>query len=241
MKKGTLKVLAVILVVFLVGVTCVFINEGLSKKLSGNLTQISNKQSLIKYIKVNKDFIDVSKEPYNYTVGYSVVKVDIEVGLVSDEYESNVYGGRTLALGSNNITIIVTDKEGQRYTYNLFINRKETSDYLNSLYVKDYDLDFEKTKQDYELKVNNSVSKLDVVATPEDENAVVTIKGNKKIKNKDKVTIEVKSKDNTVRVYTIKINKPGILDVRLLIILIMVLTILSGVFKYIRFSRENNA
>ena len=93
--------------------------------------------------------------------------------------------------------------------------------------------------------MDKNTDKLDLSAITEDENAKVTIKGNKNIKNGSKVYIEVESADGNVRVYTLNVQKKGSVDIKVIIILVMVLAVLSGIFKFIqeryKYKKQNNA
>ncbi len=192
---------------------------------------------ILSYLKVNGKKVDISKTPFEYTVGYDVAEADISVGLSSSSSTSKIYGGKVLVPGNNNITIIVTTKEGKTYTYSLIITRSQSSDYLSDLSIKESSIDFNKTKQEYNVKVGKNVNKLDLSAIAEDKNAKVTIKGNKNIKNGSKVKIEVESADGNIRVYTLNIQKSSV-DVSIILILIMVLATIVGIFRYIQEKRK---
>lgn len=217
----------------------------LLEKLPSSNTYENSNNVVLSYLKVNGNKVDISKAPFKYTVEYGVVEAKITVGLASSSSTSRVYGGNVLMPGDNNITIVVTTKDGKSYTYTLIITRKTASDYLSDLSIKNNNIVFSKTKQEYTVKVDKKTNKLDLSAIAEDENATVTIKGNKNIKNGSKVTIEVESTDGSVRVYTLNIQKTGSVDVGIILILIMILAILSAIFKYIQVKRkvntENNA
>ena len=197
------------------------------------------------YLKVNGSDVNINLSPFTYNVGYDVSSADIEVGVASKSSTVKVYGGKVLVPGENNITIIITTSQGKTYTYRLIINRSTTSDYLSDLKVAQGEIDFNKTKQEYNIKVDKNTDKLDLSAITEDENAKVTIKGNKNIKNGSKVYIEVESADGNVRVYTLNVQKKGSVDIKVIIILVMVLAVLSGIFKFIqeryKYKKQNNA
>lgn len=199
-----------------------------------------NSDIILSYLKVNNNKVDIKQLPFKYTVEYDVVEAKIDVGLVSNSSTSKVYGGNVLMPGDNNITIVVTTKDGKTYTYMLIVTRKTTSDYLSDLSVKGNDIEFIKTKQEYTVKVDKKTNKLDLSAIAEDENATVNIKGNKNIKNGSKVTIEVKSTDGSVRVYTLNVQKTGSVDVGIILILIMILAILAAIFKYVQEKQKVN-
>lgn len=220
-----------------------------AKNIINRLPVINSKENsskvVLSYLKVNDEKVDISSVPFKYVVEYSVVEAKITVGLVSSNSTYKVYGGNVLMPGDNNVTIVVNTNDGKTYTYTLVITRKTTSDYLSDLSVKESNIYFNKNKQEYTIKIDKNTDKLDLSAIAEDENAKVTIKGNKNLKNGSKVQIEVESTDGSVRVYTLNVQKAGPVDVRVVIILIMVLAILSGVFKFIQVKKkikeENNA
>ncbi len=203
---------------------------------SNNIT--NDNEIILSYLKVNGNNVDISKTPFTYNVDYGVSEAKISVGLSSNTSTSKVYGGKALVPGNNNITIIVNTKEGKTYTYSLIINRNQYSNYLSDLAVRDSKIEFNKTKQEYNVKVDKNIDKLDLSAIAEDETAKVTIKGNKNIKNGSKVEIEVKSADGNVRVYTLNIQKASSVDVSIILILIMVLAIIVGIFRYIQEKRR---
>ncbi len=201
---------------------------------SGNVSD----EVILSYLKVNGDNVNIKTKPFRYDVGYDVTSANIEVGLASSGSTSRVYGGKVLLPGENNVTIIVTTDDGKTYTYMLIINKSKTSDYLSELTIKQSDIDFNKTKQEYTIKVDKNTNKLDLSAIAEDENAKVTIKGNKNIKNGSKVYVEVESSDGSVRVYTLNVQKPGSVDIKVIVILIMILAILSGTIKFLQESKK---
>ena len=208
---------------------------------NGNISD----EVILSYLKVNGSNVNIKTKPFKYDVGYDVSSADIEVGVASKSSTVKIYGGKVLVPGENNITIIITTSQGKTYTYRLIINRSTTSDYLSDLKVAQGEIDFNKTKQEYNIKVDKNTDKLDLSAITEDENAKVTIKGNKNIKNGSKVYIEVESADGNVRVYTLNVQKKGSVDIKVIIILVMVLAVLSGIFKFIqeryKYKKQNNA
>jgi hypothetical protein len=202
---------------------------------NGNISD----EVILSYLKVNGSNVNIKTKPFKYDVGYDVTTANIEVGLASSDSTSRIYGGKVLLPGENNVTIIVTTGDGKTYTYMLVINRSVTSDYLSELTVGQNNIDFNKTKQEYTVKVNRNTNELDLNAVAEDENAKVTIKGNENIKNGSKVYVEVESSDGSIRVYTLNVQKAGSVDVRVIIVLIMILAILSGAIKYLQEKKKN--
>ena len=61
---------------------------------------------------------------------------------------------------------------------------------------------------EYTINIPNEINELDIIATPEDENATVEIKGNTDLKvGENSITIDVTAEDETKQIYTIKVIK----------------------------------
>lgn len=190
--------------------------------------------SLIKSIKINDNAIDISRIPFNYSVGYSDTSVDIEVEVIKNA-KVFVYGGSSLFYGENIITIevIYLDKI---YNYELNIYRKSSSNYLKDLKIHTKGAsfnseNFNKEKQDYIIKINNDVTRLDIEAIPEEETARINIKNNYKLKDDSRIQIEVTSKDGSFRVYTLIIKKISVVNYKVLIILAVIFVLLAIALK----------
>lgn len=92
---------------------------------------------------------------------------------------------------------------------------KETSstpsaddNHLKSLKIKGYELDFDKYKKLYTLKVESDVNKLEITANAQNSKSKVKITGADDLKkNNDKVTIEVTSQTKETRTYVITIDR----------------------------------
>lgn len=223
------------------------LNKIPKNEISSEIVNESNEQTntnqsskkIVNYIIINKTKFEKLDETIKYIVEYDVSSVNISVGLASKDSKYVIYGGDVLTPGKNEVTIVVTTKEGKNYTYKLEITRKDTSNYLSDLKIENYDIEFNKTKQEYSLKIDKDVQKLDITAITEDENAKVSIKGNENLKDGSKITIEVKSTDNDIRIYTINIEKSSLSIVGIIIILVMFLSILAAIVKFINYKKNN--
>ena len=137
---------------------------------------------------------------YTLTVSSDVDKIDIKP--VTESYTSKaVVSDTKLKEGENKITITVTAENGSTKNYELIVNKEEyesEKNYLKDLKISGYDINFSKKKQNYEIKINNE-SSLDILATPNNSTATVSITGNKNLKNNSKVTIKVVDEDNKTR------------------------------------------
>lgn len=162
---------------------------------------------IVKYIKINGKKIDLNSEKLKCDVAYDVDRADVEVGLYSNNYSAKVYGGEKILLGDNLVRIVVTDKKGSVYEYNVTINRKETSSYLTKLEVKEGKLDFNKKTLKYDIKVKNKVKRLTISYELEDKNAKVKIVGNDNIKSGDEVKIIITSSNKDTKTYVLNVNK----------------------------------
>ena len=223
------------------------LNKIPKNEISSEIVNESNEQTntnqsskkIVNYIIINKTKFEKLDETIKYIVEYDVSSVNISVGLASKDSKYVIYGGDVLTPGKNEVTIVVTTKEGKNYTYKLEITRKDTSNYLSDLKIENYDIEFSKTKQEYSLKIDKDVQKLDITVITEDENAKVSIKGNENLKDGSKITVEVKSTDNDIRIYTINIEKSSLSIVGIIIILVMFLSILAAIVKFINYKKNN--
>ena len=109
-----------------------------------------------------------------------------------------------LKVGENKITITVTPESGDKKVYQLIVNREEfdsKDNYLKSLSIDGYDIDFKKDVFNYELSIKNE-SSLKINAVKEVVNSSVSIIGNKELVNGSKVIIRVTDVDGNIRDYT---------------------------------------
>lgn len=88
------------------------------------------------------------------------------------------------------------------------INKTYSSDnYLSSLKIEGYDIDFDKDKQEYELEVDEEVTSINITATPSDDKANVIGTGNIKLTDGiNNIKITVVAENSNERVYQINVN-----------------------------------
>ena len=150
------------------------------------------------------------------------VRIDGSAVDSNDNYKKTV----SLDDGKNEIKIKVTDDKDNQRTYTLNVTRGSSSSanqdqiYLDDLTISKGTLDFSAEDTSYDVDVDDSVSKVTIGATPEDEAYLVTINGDE-VKSADDYEKEVSlSKgENTVKVviqdevndkkrtYTLTINR----------------------------------
>ena len=110
----------------------------------------------------------------------------------------------------NKITITVTAEDGSKKTYNINIKREAlTSDAtLKNLEIEEIEkFKFDKDKFTYNVKIGNNIKNLTIKYELSDENSIVDIEGNSKLKNGSVVKVIVTAQDGTKKVYTLNIQK----------------------------------
>ena len=112
---------------------------------------------------------------------------------------------------SNNNGSSSSKKNKQSYDYGddtIDINKEYSSDnYLSSLKVEGYELDFDKEKTEYTLDVDEDVTSVNITATPSDDNANIIGTGSIKLTDGvNNIKITVIAENGNERVYSITIN-----------------------------------
>ena len=113
---------------------------------------------------------------------------------------------------SNNSSSASSDKKNkQSYDYNnevVDINKENSSDnYLSSLSVEDYNIDFDKEKLEYNLDVDEDTTSVNISATASSDAASIIGTGNVKLTDGiNNIKITVIAENGNERVYTLLIN-----------------------------------
>ena len=137
----------------------------------------------------------------------------IKISAVANDSNSTVSGTgeKTLKMGKNEFSIVVTSKDGNTKSYLITINRTDTEDvnaYLKELTIDGNDIDFDKDILEYEYEISGDVEKLDIGVVPEHDTSTVTIEGNEDFEiGENVVTITVTAEDGSEKVYTIIVIK----------------------------------
>lgn len=159
---------------------------------------------------------------YTLTVPYDTESVILS-GSTFDIY-STVSGLVLYELTSDETiaTITVTAEDGSTKVYTVRIVKEtkpvvtasnisyiySSNNYLKTLEIDGYDIDFDKLVNEYIIKVSSDVKSLDIKAIAEDSRASVEITGNENFKTGDNtVTIMVTAENGDVNIYKITINK----------------------------------
>ena len=170
-------------------------------------------QSIKDYkIYVNKDTIKQITINPSYEQSGVTLEVTCKVGCTS---HTDLPNKLDLVMGKNEAEFVFTSEDGKtKETYNFIIYRGATTDgssKLASLTVEGLELKekFNKDVLDYTLEVPFETEKVNVIATAEDENADVQIKGNENLQVGDNVvTITVTSAESEEKkIYNITIKR----------------------------------
>lgn len=198
-------------------------------------------------IKVNDSMLDFSKEQeeYKMSVSNDVDSIKIDVVTSSSKSRVDIIGNDNLQVGENIVTIRVTALNGSVREYKIIVLKKDkeenlsNNNYLKSLEISGYKIDFDKDKLKYNLNIKDE-DIIDIKATSEDSNSNVTIKGNDNLKNNSVIEIIVTAEDGSKRVYEIIIDKKVEINYLALVIVIETLIILGIIaFLIIRKKRNN--
>ena len=188
----------------------------------------------LKGLSISPGGIAFSKDVYEYSVSVlnNVTKLDI----VAEPEDSNstvtINGNENLQVGDNKIRITVTNNNSSTQTYIINVKRLSVDEslsnnnYLESLSILNYDINFNKNKLQYTLKIR-SEKELDIMTLSEDQNATIRIVGNENLKNNSQIKIIVIAEDLSERIYIINIKKS--FNVLPILIVIMSILVVGGI------------
>ena len=167
----------------------------------------------LKSLKLNSGNLtfDPDITEYRMYVPKSLEQLEIKAESEDKNAEIAIEGPEELQIGDNQIEITVTATDGTSKKYNLKIIKKETEEistnnYLKSLTITNYKIDFDRNDQEYAIALGRKTS-LDIKAIAEDRNAEVTIDNTKYLTKDSIVNVIVRAEDGSARVYRITLNK----------------------------------
>lgn len=167
----------------------------------------------LEYLKVEEGKVEFNKDitEYKITVENIVNKITINAKAVSSKAKVSITNP-TLVVGENKVKVLVTAENGATKEYVITVIRNEenktlsSDNYLNSIDIEGYTLDFNKETLIYNLSIKNEEN-LIINAYPSNENSSVTILGNANLKNGSIISIKVVSESGETREYQINISK----------------------------------
>ena len=171
----------------------------------------------LKTLEVTPEGLDPEFDPettsYTLNVGADVEKLEIKAAPNDEKATVEITGNESLVAGDNAVKITVTAQDGTTRIYTINVKKGEATTLgLSSLKIDGYTLSPKISSNVYEYKINvldPNITKLDVLATANVENAKVEVTGNTNlVKGENTITITVTSEDGKEKViYQILVNK----------------------------------
>lgn len=171
----------------------------------------------LKTLEVTPEGLDPEFNPettsYTLNVGADVEKLEIKAAPNDEKATVEITGNESLVAGDNAVKITVTAQDGTTRIYTINVKKGEATTLgLSSLKINGYTLSPKFSSNVYEYKINvldPNITKLDVLATANVENAKVEVTGNTNlVKGENTITITVTSEDGKEKViYQILVNK----------------------------------
>lgn len=177
----------------------------------------------------------------NIVVSAVVDAATIEINATPTDTNATVEGDgiQSIAYGVNEKVITVTAEDGSTKDYTLTLVRpdnRSNNNFLKSLTIKGYKINFNKGTLEYNIHVGNSVSELSIEAQAEDSSATIEVRNNSLKVGKNKVLVVVKAENETEKTYVINVEKDMLLNLpntaagkSILVIIISIIMIGSGV------------
>lgn len=151
---------------------------------------------------------------YSFNVDSNINEIDVK-GVAESSLSKVEVSDTKLKVGQNKITITVTSESGSKSVYELIVTREDydsTDNYLKSLTIKDYPINFNRDTYNYEITIGSEKS---LVITPvtEKNDATYNIVGNSNLENNSKIVIKVSDKEGSIREYSILVKKNAMFDI----------------------------
>ena len=201
-----------------------FYNKNLVELTKEDIDQINslvNSNGILVYKIKGKDKVNKDIYEYNLYVDYRTTSITLE-GLLGDKYATTT-GFREYKLTDDKTVILieVVSETGEVQTYKINVIKEypstntstkqmslSSNNYLQTLKIEGYEIEFDKDKLEYEITVGSDVTSLDITAIAQLSSANVRIYGNDNFKEGENiVTIVVTAEDGSEKTYTIKVNK----------------------------------
>ena len=172
--------------------------------VSSKLKKLEVKNYLLNQ-EFNQDIYD-----YQTNIDYEVTSLDLDIETVDKNATYVVEGNDNFAVGTNTVTIVVTDSEGLTTTsYTLTVNRQNYSNtYLSYIDVSRGTLTptFDKANLSYTVEVASDVEEIEILAEAEIESNKVDGTGVHKLNpGSNKIPITVTSNSGITRVYYVNV------------------------------------
>ena len=191
--------------------------SGIAKTYTITITRPDNRSTNnnLKSLTSNQGAINFNKNTtsYNLNVASNVSSITLNATL-EDTKASFVkgYGPRTVNLnyGNNAIQIRVLAENATVKIYTINVNRKDnrsSNNYLKDITLSNGSIVFNKDVLNYNTTVYYDITKINVVATPEDAKSKVVVNSPNLNVGNNVITINVTSENGQVRTYKIVVNR----------------------------------
>lgn len=191
--------------------------SGAKKTYTINITRPDNRSNNnnLKSLSIDKGNISFNKNTLNYNVNVdsnvTSIKVDASIEDSKASFVSG-YNPRTVNLnyGNNAIQIKVKAENQSIKTYTINVNRKDTrsnNNYLNNITIDQGNISFDKNTLVYNTSVAFEVTKINVVANPEDSKSKVVVNSPNLNVGDNVITITVTAENGQNRVYKINVKR----------------------------------
>ncbi len=208
-------------------------------------TRAVTSDASIKRITINDKFdlgYSSDRSEYSIKVPYSMSEFIVYVETNDSSAYVDVNGNGDISSEGGVITIKVTSSDLSNSTdvkINVTRYTKEEGDCsLAQLLVKDYNIDFSSSKEQYVIKLQNNDRSLEIEAIPTNPSSIFTINGNEKLRNNSKVEILVEAVDGTTCTYVITTKKSSKLLLYLILIVIIGVGLFFGIKKIMEISTK---
>lgn len=184
----------------------------------------------------------IKKKEYTFKVLNEVENINIET-TQEEDIKVNIVGNKNIKVGENKILIQLNDKNNNSEEYILNVTRLERGEtlnniqYLKSLVVGGYDINFDKEKFIYNLTIPSNVDKLEITSIAENENFTPKVLNNENLIDGSEIKIIVNEEDSEPTTYVINITKEEstnyllFIGIGLIFVLIIILIILIIIKK----------
>lgn len=201
----------------------------------------------LKNISLSSGSINFDKNVLEYNTNVSCDITDIEVVATTEDDKARVEisGNNNLVVGNNKIQIKVIAEDNSSKIYVINLERKKedyvlsSNDYISSINIKDYDIDFDKNNLNYTLKIMGE-KQLEIEVLLEDSKSNYEIVGNNDLKDGSVIKIIVTSEDGNVRTYNVNISSNDRYIKAIFILIIIILLIINIVRIFLKYRREKN-
>lgn len=175
------------------------------KNNNANLKELS-----IENVELSPNFDANVTEYVVKLVDYENTKLNVTATAEDEKSTVKIEGQNNIKIGENTITITITAEDGTIKIYTVTVINEETTQLgLSNLIIRNVELkNFSSSIYEYEIEFAD-LDKLEIVATANEEGAIVEILGNDElVEGENIITIIVTSKDGTITVtYQIKATK----------------------------------